>query len=58
MRTRAKQVFLIMAIGLIILIASTIINGEMNANNFIIFLSGGILGLVIGRNESKKEEDS
>ncbi|MEH7111418.1 hypothetical protein V7124_03440 [Neobacillus niacini] len=51
----AKQVFIIMGIGIIILILTTIFTGDMKVNNFIIFFSGGLLGLAVGRNESKKE---
>ncbi|MEH7249981.1 hypothetical protein V7114_24845 [Neobacillus niacini] len=52
---KAKQVFIIMGIGIIILILTTIFTGDMKVNNFIIFFSGGLLGLAVGRNESKKE---
>jgi hypothetical protein len=49
--------FIIIGIGLIILILSTIFTGEMKVNNFIIFFSGGLLGLVVGSKESNNDEN-
>jgi hypothetical protein len=50
-----KQVSIIIGIGLIVLILTTIITGDMKLNNFIIFFSGGLMGLLVARDESKKE---
>jgi hypothetical protein len=52
---RVKQVSIIIGIGLIVLILTTIITGDMKMNNFIIFFSGGLMGLLVGRDDSKKE---
>jgi hypothetical protein len=52
---RAKSVSMIMGLGLIILIITTIITGEIKLNNFIIFFSGGLFGLAVGRDEPKRE---
>jgi hypothetical protein len=52
---RAKQVLIIMGLGLIILIITTIFTGEIKLNNFIIFFSGGLFGLAVGRDEPKRE---
>ena len=44
-----------MGLGLIILIITTIFTGEIKLNNFIIFFSGGLFGLAVGRDEPKRE---
>jgi hypothetical protein len=52
--SRAKQLFFVIGVGLIILILSIVITGKMNGTNVLSFIMGGVLGLVVGREGNKK----
>lgn len=53
---RIKQLAIVAFIGLLSLILSSLINKQISFNDFFIFFSGGLIGLIIGARDQKSEK--